>query len=118
MAVRFTELVDDLGYAKTFYPQSKVTVYLNRLASDIYLGIYKNKKEEYSRIIRFWKTELPQVIRKHHRLLLYSFLIFVFFAVMAAVSAANDQDFVRGVLGNDYVEMTDQNIAKGDTFGV
>jgi uncharacterized membrane protein SpoIIM required for sporulation len=118
MAARFIELVNDLGYAKTFYPQSKVTLYLNKLASGIYLGIYKNKKEESSRIVRFWKTELPLVIRKHHRILLCAFLIFLFFAVLAAFSAANDQEFVRGVLGNDYVEMTDQNIAKGDPFGV
>ena len=118
MADRFTELVNDLGYAKTFYPQSKVTLYLNKLASGFYLGIYKNKKEESSRIIRFWKMELPLIIRKYHRELLYSFLIFLFFAVMAAFSAANDQSFVRGVLGNGYVEMTEQNIAKGDPFGV
>ena len=118
MADRFTELVNDLGYAKTFYPQSKVTLYLNKLASGFYLGIYKNKKEESSRIIRFWKMELPLIIRKYHRELLYSFLIFLFFAVIAAFSAANDQSFVRGVLGNNYVEMTEQNIAKGDPFGV
>ena len=118
MAERFTELVNDLGYARTFYPQSKVTLYLNKLASGIYLGIYKNKKEESSRIVRFWKKELPLVIRNHHREILYSFLIFLFFAVMAAFSAANDQQFVRGVLGNNYVEMTEQNIAKGDPFGV
>jgi uncharacterized membrane protein SpoIIM required for sporulation len=118
MADRFTELVNDLGFAKTFYPQSKVTTYLNNLASGIYLGIYKNKKEESSRIIRFWKTELPLVIRKHHLVLLYSFLIFLIFALMAAFSASNDQEFVRGVLGNGYVEMTEQNIAKGDPFGV
>jgi uncharacterized membrane protein SpoIIM required for sporulation len=118
MAERFTELVNDLGYAKTFYPQSKVTAYLNKLASGIYLGIYKNKKEESSRITRFWKRELPLVIRKYHRELLYSFLFFLFFALIAAFSAANDQQFVRGVLGNSYVEMTEQNIAKGDPFGV
>jgi uncharacterized membrane protein SpoIIM required for sporulation len=118
MADRFTELVNDLGYAKTFYPQSRVTVYLNKLASGIYLGIYKNKKEESSRIISFWKTELPLVIRKHHRILFYSFIIFFVFSLMAAFSAANDQEFVRGVLGNDYLEMTEQNIAKGDPFGV
>jgi uncharacterized membrane protein SpoIIM required for sporulation len=118
MANRFTELVNDLGYAKTFYPQSKVTLYLNKLASGIYLGIYKNKKEESSRIVRFWKTELPLVIRKYHREILYAFFIFLFFAIVSAFSAANDQTFVRGVLGNDYVEMTEQNIAKGDPFGV
>ncbi len=99
MANRFTELVNDLGYAKTFYPQSKVTLYLNKLASGIYLGIYKNKKEESSRIVRFWKTELPTVVRKYHRELLYSFLIFLFFAIMSAFSAANDQKFCAGCSG-------------------
>jgi uncharacterized membrane protein SpoIIM required for sporulation len=118
MAERFTELVNDLGYAKTFYPHSKVTQYLNKLASSIYLGIYVNKKEESSRIVRFWKTELPLVIRKYHRELLYSFIVFLFFALMAAFSAANDEEFVRGVLGDGYVEMTEQNIAKGEPFGV
>ena len=118
MAHQFTELVNDLGYSKTFYPQSKVTQYLNGLASKIYLGIYKNKREESSRIWRFWKTELPLTVRKYHRELLYSFLLFTAFAVMAAFSTAQDQSFVRGVLGNDYVEMTEDNIARGDPFGV
>lgn len=118
MAQQFTELVNDLGYSKTFYPQSKVTQYLNGLASKIYLGIYKNKREESSRIWRFWKTELPLTVRKYHRELLYSFLLFTAFAAMAAFSTAQDQSFVRGVLGNDYVEMTEDNISRGDPFGV
>lgn len=118
MAHRFTELVNDLGYSKTFYPHSKVTTYLNGLASKIYLSIYQNKKEESSRILRFWKTELPLTVRKHHRPLLYSFIIFTFFAVLGAFSAAHDETFVRGVLGDQYVDMTEENIASGDPFGV
>jgi len=118
MAKEFTELVNDLGYAKTFYPHSKVTQYLNGLASRIYLGIYRNKKEETSRFWRFWKTELPLTVRRHHKELLYAFLIFTSFAIMAAVSAAHDDSFVRGVLGDGYVEMTDENISRGDPFGV
>lgn len=118
MAGQFTELVNDLGYSKTFYPHSKVTLYLNSLASRIYLGIYRNKKEEASRILRFWKTELPLVVRKYHREILYSFLIFILFAIIAAFSAAHDETFVRGILGDRYVEMTEENIAKGDPFGV
>jgi hypothetical protein len=106
MAQQFTELVNDLGYSKTFYPHSKVTQYLNDLASRIYLTIYKNKREESSRITRFFKTELPLTIYKHHREILYAFLIFVGFAIMAAFSAAHDETFVRGVLGDRYIEMT------------
>jgi uncharacterized membrane protein SpoIIM required for sporulation len=118
MAEQFTELVNDLGYSKTFFPNSKVTQYLNGLASNIYLGIYQNKKEDGSRIIRFWKTELPLTIRKHHRVLLYAFLLFIGFVSMAIFSTLQDQTFVRGVLGDGYVEMTEENIAKGDPFGV
>lgn len=118
MAGQFAELVNDLGYSKTFYPHSRVTQYLNGLASRIYLGIYKSKKEESSRILRFWKKELPLVVRKYHRELLYSFLIFVLFAIIAAFSAAHDESFVRGVLGDRYIDMTEENIAKGDPFGV
>jgi uncharacterized membrane protein SpoIIM required for sporulation len=118
MAQQFTELVNDLGYSKTFYPHSKVTQYLNDLASRIYLDIYKNKREETSRIGRFFKTELPLTIRKHHREILYAFLIFIGFALIAAFSAAHDETFVRGVMGDDYVEMTEDNITKGDPFGV
>ena len=118
MASQFTDLVNDLGYAKTFYPQSRVTQYLNGLASRIYLGIYRNKREEVSRIGRFWKTELPLVVRKYHREILYSFLIFLLFALMAAFSAAHDESFVRGVMGDQYVDMTEDNIARGDPFGV
>lgn len=118
MAGQFTELVNDLGYARTFYPHSAVTRYLNGLASRIYLGIYKNKREQASRILRFWKIELPLVIRKYHREILYSFIIFALFALMAAFSAAHDETFVRGVLGDQYVDMTEDNIAKGDPFGV
>ena len=118
MAHEFTELVNDLGYARTFYPQSKVTQYLNGLASRTYLGIYKNKREDRSRLITFWTRELPLVVRKYHRELLYSFLIFTTFALMAAFSTAQDQSFVRGILGDSYVEMTESNIANGDPFGV
>lgn len=118
MAQEFTELVNDLGYARTFYPQSKVTVYLNHLASRIYLGIYRNKKESTSRLLTFWSTELPLVVRKHHRELLYSLLLFVAFVAMAVFSTAHDQSFVRSVLGDGYVEMTEDNISRGDPFGV
>ena len=118
MAGQFTELVNDLGYSKTFYPHSRVTQYLNGLASRIYLGIYRNKKEESSRIVRFWKVELPLVAYRYRREILYAFLIFILFVILAVFSAAHDEGFVRGVLGDSYVDMTEDNIAKGDPFGV
>lgn len=115
---RFTYLVDDLSYAKTFYPHSSVIKYINGIAANIYLSIYKNKKEKKQRLLTFWTHELPLVIRKHHRLLLFAFLFFLSFVLLGILSSYSDQTFVRSVLGDAYVDMTERNIANGDPFGV
>jgi uncharacterized membrane protein SpoIIM required for sporulation len=118
VAKRFTYLVDDLSYAKTFYPFSNTVRYINGIAANIYLSIYKNKKEKKQRLLHFWATELPLVIRRRHRLLLFTFLFFISFVLLGVFSAYNDQTFVRSILGDGYVDMTERNIAKGDPFGV
>ena len=118
MAERFTSLLDDLAYAKTFYSFSKVTRYINGMAAATYQNIYRNSRTDAGRISNFLKYELPLVIRKYHRILLYTFLYFSLFVTAGAFSAANDETFVRGVLGDDYVNMTERNIANGDPFGV
>jgi uncharacterized membrane protein SpoIIM required for sporulation len=118
VAKRFTYLVDDLSYAKTFYPNSNTIRYINGIAANIYLSIYKNKKEKKHRLITFWTTELPLVIKRHHRTLLFTLLFFLAFVFLGAFSASVDQTFVRAVLGDGYVDMTERNIANGDPFGV
>lgn len=118
MAREFTRLVDDLGYAKTFYPTSKVTQYINSLATRIYLNIYKNRKEESNRLVHFWKYDVPLTIRKHHGTILFAFILFVLFFVVGFFSAKQDENFTRDVLGNGYVNMTEKNIDEGNPFGV
>src|ERR1700753_877793 len=79
LAERFIIITDDLAYAKTFYPKSKTTVYLNKLAAGFHQTIYKNKKEKVNRIFYYWKFELPLLFKKHHKQLLYSFIFFITF---------------------------------------
>lgn len=117
-AKRFMNLVDDLSYAKTFYPFSNTVRFINGLASNIFLSIYKNKKEEKNRITSFFSTELPLIIYRRRRALLFSFLFFLLFTLIGVFSARQDQTFARAVLGDSYVDMTEQNIASGDPFGV
>lgn len=118
IAERFIEITDDLAYAKTFYPKSKTTAYLNGLASTLHQSLYTNKKEKTSRFIAFWKTELPFIFYTYRRQLFYAFLFFGVFALIGAFSAAEDDSFVRLIMGDAYVDMTNANIDKGDPFGV
>jgi uncharacterized membrane protein SpoIIM required for sporulation len=118
LAKRFIDITNDLAYAKTFYPKSRTTAYLNGIASLLHQAIYKNKKEEGGRFLRFWKFELPLLFFKYRRQLLYSFIFFFVFCSIGALSAKYDDRFVRLILGDAYVNMTNENIAKGDPFGV
>ena len=118
MASEFTKLVDDLGYAKTFYPASRVTQYINSLATRIYLSIYRNRKEESNRLLTFWKYDVPLTVRKHHGVIFFAFILFLLFFCVGFFSSAKDDAFVRDVLGDGYVDMTEENIAEGNPFGV
>lgn len=118
MARRFTYLVDDLGYAKTNYPFSKTAKYINSIAAGIYLSIYKNKKEKSNRFVLFFTEELPLILYRNRKVLRFAMLFFLLFVVMGAFSAWRDPSFVRSILGDGYVNMTEDNIAKGDPFGV
>ncbi|MFT3908211.1 MAG: stage II sporulation protein M [Ferruginibacter sp.] len=117
-AERFITLIDDLSYAKTFYPRSKATRWINGIAATIYQSIYQNRKEKYSRIFQFWKFELPLLFKKYHRIFLFTAVIFILFTAIGYFSSIHDPSFVRGVLGDDYVNQTEDRIANGDPFGV
>jgi uncharacterized membrane protein SpoIIM required for sporulation len=118
LAELFVELTDDLAYAQTFYPDSKTTAYLNALTARVYETIYRNKKEDRSRFVRFWKTELPMLFYQVRRELLVSFSIFTLACLIGMLSVANDDTFVRLILGDAYVNMTLANIQKGDPMAV
>ena len=118
LSILYVEITDHLSYAKTFYPNSNTEGYLNSLASKAHQKIYKTKKESKTRIISFYKTEFPSMFYHHHRELLIAFLVFSLFVIAGAFSAANEGDFVRSFLGDGYVNMTYENIKKGDPMAV
>ena len=122
MANRFITLLDDLSYAKTFYPKSKVTRWINGIAASIYQNIYKNKTQNFSRALRFWRYELPLLFRRYHKVLLFTFLLFLSIISVAVISSLADPDYARDFFNNNvqagYYDQTIQNIQNGDPFSV
>ncbi len=114
----FIQLTDDLSFARTQYPDSETTHYLNHLSAKIHANIYKNKKEDRSRFVTFWTHELPALFAHLRKPVLYAFLIFGLAAAVGSVSVLNDDTFIRLILGDGYVNMTLENIEKGQPLGV
>lgn len=118
LADAYTEITTDLSFSRSHYPHSRITIYLNNLASVLHNVLYRNKKETSSRIVRFWQTEVPLVMYESRRELFYSFLIFIVSVAIGCVSTLNDNMFPRLIMGNAYMDMTMRNIAAGNPMGV
>lgn len=114
----YINLVNDLSFAQTYYPKSKTTVYLNYLSSSIFQRIYKTKRAESNRLVYFFKTEIPLLVYQYRRYLYYAFGFFIIFTLIGVISAYYDKDFVKIILGEGYVNMTIENIKKGNAVGV
>ncbi|WP_019538752.1 stage II sporulation protein M [Proteiniphilum acetatigenes] len=118
MANLYIHLLNDLSFAQTYYPKSKTTDYLNFLVSQIYRKIYKTKRLEKNRFWKFFKTDVPLTLYKYRKTMWFAFAMFLFFIILGAVSARYDDTFVRMILGDGYVNMTLENIEKGDPMAV
>lgn len=114
----YIELTGDLAFAQTHYPNSRITVYLNNLASALHNEIYRNKREKWSRVLTFWTQEVPDVMWIERRLLLASFVIFMVSVLIGVVSTLGDETFPRLILGGDYMDMTVENIRNGTPMAV
>ncbi|WP_027878587.1 stage II sporulation protein M [Mesoflavibacter zeaxanthinifaciens] len=118
LASLYTQLVNDLSYAQTYYPKSKTVLYLNNLAAKAFQKIYKTKRQDTNRFVYFWKTEVPLIMYEYRRYVAYAFLVFLSFVAIGALSAEFDDAFIRLVLGDHYVNLTLENIEKGDPVAI
>ncbi len=114
----FIQITDDLSYSRTFYSNRSVRVYLNGIAQRVFFSIYRSRQSPLKKVGQFWYDELPRLIyasRKEFRL---SFWVFVLAMAIGAFSCAMDPEYITVVLGEDYVNMTVENIESGDPMAV
>ena len=118
LADTYIDVSSDLAFAQTHYPESKITVYLNNLASALHNEIYRSDRYRWSRLLTFWTDEVPRTMWEARRELFLSFVIFVVSAFVGFLSQMLDPEFCRIILGDGYVDMTLQNIAEGEPMAV
>ncbi|MGV3631963.1 MAG: stage II sporulation protein M [Bacteroidota bacterium] len=114
----YMDITDDLSYAQTFYNRRTVKVYLNQLAQRVYTGLHIQKGESFRKIIQVWKISLPLEIYRARKNLLFALVVFLVWASLGAVSTHYNPDFPRIVLSDGYVDLTNENIAKGKPLDI
>jgi uncharacterized membrane protein SpoIIM required for sporulation len=114
----FIETTDDLSFSRTYYPNRSVRVYLNGIAQQLYQTLYRNRKKDRGAFKRYWTEELPDAMWFARKQLLLSFCIFILGLFIGLLSSYQNPEFVEIILGEQYVEMTENNIKSGDPMAV
>ncbi len=118
IAELYIEVSNDLAFAQSNYPESKTADYLNELTIKAHNTLYKNRKTDLQSVLRFWTQQIPLIFSRRQKELLYALIIFGIAITIGAYSAYVDDSFVRGFLGDRYVNMTINNINEGDPLAV
>jgi len=118
LADLYSDITDDLSYAQTFYNRRTVRVYLNQIAQGIHNLVHKERSESLKKFFTVWKTSLPIEIYRSRKHLLFALCLFVFWALVGAITTDFNPDFPRAVMGDAYVDQTLHNIDSGDPLAI
>ncbi len=115
----FEKVSGDLAYARTYFPNRSIRIYLNNLTQQVLNKLVK-KRDKFSinSIVDFYRKTLPTEIYRSRKAFMTSFIVFAVAVVIGVVSSANVDNFANIVLGDDYVSMTQDNINDGDPMAV
>lgn len=114
----FYSISDDLAFARTHYPNRKVRVYLNGLVMGLFRNVYGGKRSTWKTIRSFWTEDIPLALYQTRLEQTLAFWIFLLAATVGVVSTLMDPGFPRLILGDFYVDMTLENIEKGQPMAV
>jgi len=114
----FIEVTNDLSFSKTHYANRSIKVYLNNLALGIHSRVYRNRLGAGKRFKTFWTNDLPKVMYESRKSIFLAFILFAIAMAIGVLSSMNDPGFARHILGDSYVNMTEEFIESGDPMAV
>lgn len=115
----FVKISSDLSFARTFYPNRSVRLYLNNLTQRVLDDMRaKERKPAFKTIFYFFTNILPYEIKASKNAFLASFFVFVISIGIGVLSSVYYPKFPNVILGDSYIEMTNKNIRSGDPMAV
>ena len=115
----FVKVSSDLSYARTYYPNRSLRLYLNNLTQDVFNLMGRPQKATgFAQVVHFFTHVLPLEVYRSRRAFLVSFLVFSLSLLIGVISSSQNPEFATIILGKQYIEMTNENIEKDDPMAV
>ena len=114
----FVEVTNDLSYAKSFFGNRSIRVYLNNLALKVHSTVYRSRGDVGKSLKGLWFDVIPKVYREARWSILIAAILFFGSVMVGVFSSSQDAGFVSVMLPQDYIDMTMENMKKGDPMAV
>lgn len=114
----YQEVLSDLAFARTQYPDSRIVYYLNSMAKKMHQKVYAPRVFGPKQLVRLLTYEVPNVVVWARKELLLSLALFLAFTFAGVVFSLQNENFIVETLGSEYVDMTLRNIANGEPTAV
>jgi uncharacterized membrane protein SpoIIM required for sporulation len=107
-----------LAAARTYFPSSEATRYLNQLVAQAHASIYRAKPPSLSNAIQMFSQEIPAVFRERIGYVILAFALFAGASLAGFFACYVEEDLPRIIVGDEYIDKTEKNIARGDPCAV
>lgn len=109
----YQEVLTDLAFAQSQFPESRIVHYLNGLSKKYHQKVYAPRVFSLRQFVKLVSQDVPGVIVEARRELLLALVLFMGFVVAAVIFSVRDENYCVEILGGRYVDMTLENIANG-----
>lgn len=94
----YRQSASDLAYARTYFPGSRIAVYLNQLVGQAHSMIYAEEPRRLRALIAFFRTEVPQTIRGAWRPLLLSIALMMVGGLIGFFGLLQDPNLTEALI--------------------
>ena len=107
-----------LAAARTYFPSSDASRYLNQLVAQAHASIYRSQSLNLKNILHLFSREIPAVFQRRIGHVALAFALFAGASAAGFFGCYIEEDLPRIIVGDKYIDMTEENIARDDPCAV
>jgi uncharacterized membrane protein SpoIIM required for sporulation len=107
-----------LAAARTYFPSSDVSQYLNQLVAQAHASIYRARPLSFRSLRHLFSREIPAIFQERIGYIALAFAMFAGAGLLGFIGCYFEEDLPRIVVGDEYIDKTEGNIARGEPCAV
>lgn len=104
----YRQTASDLAYARTYFPASQATAYLNQLVSQAHHTIYAEEPQRLKTLWRFFAAEVPRTVRESWRPLLLATSLLLIGGLVGFFAILYDPNLADALVPNQFRQVMPQ----------